>query len=338
MRFLSSLLLLAFGIFLAPSLAAQEFDCTVRVQAPQLQQADPAVIQTLESSVFEFMNNRNWTDDRFAEEERIECNINITITEDVTPTRFKAEATIQSSRPVLNSTYNTVTFRHLDKEWDFEYAAFEPLNFNDISYSSELTALLGYYAYLMLGYDYDSFAPSGGTPWFVRARQVVQLAGEGGRNGWKAFDGTRNRYWIVDNVLNPRFNDMRSAFYDYHRNGLDQMHKDIAEARTDMIGTLQTVGNVAKANPNTMGVVVFSNTKSDEIFSIFSHEQVPPSSKTAVGNTMVRLDPANAQRFLSMGKSGSGRGSATTSPSNRPNNTVPRGNGRGGNSGMIKGK
>ncbi len=317
-------LLLTFGMFAAQ---AQELDCKIRIQAPNLQLVDPAIFKTLEADIYEFMNTRDWTEgDAFSDEERVECNINIAILEEISQTSFKGELTIQASRPVYNSTYESVIFLHNDKDFDFEYAQYQPLNFNINAYNGELTSVLAFYAYMILGFDYDSYAPEGGSPWFVQARQIVQNANDQGRKGWKAFDGTRNRYWMIENQLDPKFSGLRAAYYDYHRKGLDVMHKDADLGRAQILSSLQKVEKVSKNNPNSMGITVFSNTKSDEIFDIFNYFRVPNGEKTKVGTMMVRVDPANAQRFLSLGKTTSNSGGR-----NMGSQTVPR-PGSGGSS------
>lgn len=310
---------------------AQELNCTVRVQAPQLQLVDPAVFKTMEAELYEFMNTRDWTEgDAFSDDERINCNINIAIVEEISQTRFKAELTIQASRPVYNSTYESVTFFHNDKDFEFEYAQFQPFNFNVNAYNSELTSVLGFYAYIILGFDYDSFEKEGGTKWFVQARQIVQNATDQGRKGWKAFDGTRNRYWMIENQLDPKFSGLRSAFYEYHRKGLDEMHADAELGRAQILRALQKVETVSKSNANSMAITVFSNTKSDEIYDIFNYFRIPNSEKMKVGTMMVRVDPANAQRFLSLGKTTNAPGGRNTVPTMNNNNssgsmTSPRG-------------
>jgi len=318
MKYIFSLLLVVFGF---SQVVAQELNCNVRVQHPQVQNVDPAVFKTLETSIYEFMNQRTWTEDEFSEEERIECTFNLTIVEDLSPTRFKAEVIIQASRPVYNSSYKTVIFEHKDKDWEFDYAQFEPLNFNRNSYSTELTQLLAFYAYTIIAYDYDSYSFEGGTPYFNIAREVVLNAADGGKSGWGAFDSRRNRYWIIDNILDPRFAPLRDCFYKYHIEGLDMMNEDAAKGRKNILTGLEKVGQTSKSNPNSMAVTVFSNTKSDEIYEIFNFMQVPPAEKSKVGNTMVRVDPSNAQKFLSLGRS-SGRSSTIPTKG-----TVPAGRG-----------
>lgn len=304
------------------SIKAQELNCKIRIQAPNLQLVDPAIFKTLEADIYEFMNSRDWTEgDAFSDGERIECNINIAIIEEISQTRFKGELTIQASRPVYNSTYESVIFFHNDKDFEFEYAQYQPLNFNVNAYNSELTSVMAFYAYIILGFDYDSFSAEGGTPWFVQARQIVQNATDSGRKGWKAFDGTRNRYWLIENQLDPKFRALRSAYFEYHRKGFDVMHEDADLGRAQILKALQKVEKTSKNNPNSMAIAVFSNTKSDEIFDVFNYFRVPNGEKMKVGTMMVRVDPANAQRFLSLGKSSSNPGGRNFGNGN----SVPRG-------------
>ncbi len=207
------------------NLWAQELKCGVEVVTPKLQLNDPKVFEVLKTSVFEFMNNRKWTDDVFQEEEKIEVNLLINITEEISATRFRATFTIKSVRPVHNSSYNSVLFNHVDDEIEFSYEQYQPLTYNDNTFIDNLTATLAFYSYMVVGLDYESFSPGGGTPYFQKAQNIVNNAQNTSEPGWKAFEKSFNRYWIAENFNNSKYGDFNKIIYDYHRNGMDVMYK-----------------------------------------------------------------------------------------------------------------
>jgi len=206
---------------------AQELNCEVTVRADALQITDPAVIQTLEQEITKFMNERVWTDDNFSSDERIKCQLILSITEDPGNDVFKATASTSLSRPVFNADYETTLYGVKDESWNFKYRQFDDMNFNESVYTSELTSLLAFYAYVFIGTYYDSFAPSGGTPYFLKAQTLVNNAqNESASKSWDAFGGKITRYTYIENILNNRYKGMRNVYYEYHRNGLDKMYDD----------------------------------------------------------------------------------------------------------------
>ena len=213
LRSFFSLLILTGMLFGGSALQAQELQCGVNVSAPQLRVADPKIFKTLETAIYEFMNNRTWTGDKFKAEEKIRCEINITITDELSIDRFRAQVAIQSSRPLYNSDYQTVTFNWVDKDWEFSYVEYQPLEFNENIVLNNLTSMLAYYAYIIIGLDYDSFALNGGTTYLQKAQKIVNNSQNACEKGWKPYDGIRNRYWLTDNLMNPRFAGYREAFY-----------------------------------------------------------------------------------------------------------------------------
>ena len=165
------------------------------------------------------MNTRKWSEDVFKPEERIDCQILITITEEVSSGKFRAQTSIVSRRPVFGSDYNSTLLNFQDKDFEFQYGEYQPLDYNENQYTTNLTSMLAYYAYIIIGLDYDTFSPKGGDPYFVKAQAIVNQAGNSDSKGWKAYDGTRSRYWFVSNLLDPKFSAMRDAVYQYHRQG-----------------------------------------------------------------------------------------------------------------------
>jgi hypothetical protein len=284
------------------SAIAQEIRATVNISTPKLQKADPQVFETLKRSMEEFFNNTAWTDDEFQEDERIEVQIQMTITEEESDTRFKADLIMQSSRPVYNSNVNTVVFTHLDRDVRFDYQQYQPLIFSQNAYNDNLTSILSFYAYLIIGMDYDTFSPFGGEPFFLLAQQIMNAVptNEAAQfRGWMARDGNRNRYWLMENLLNPRIRPLRQVMYDYHRLGLDLMYKDPEASRATMAASLQLLDNVMRNYPNAMMLQAFANAKRDEVIEIFKNGE--KAEKGQVKNTMIRIDPANAATYQRIG-------------------------------------
>ncbi len=301
MRYIITILCLCLCM-MTKSLLAQELNAKVIIQAPKLKLVSPKVFKTLENEIQAFLNQQKWTNDQFKQEERIECSFLISIIDELSPTSFQAKVTVQSNRPVFNSSYNTLLLNHQDKDWTFQYVEYEPLEFNDNAYLSELTSLLAFYAYLIIGLDYDTFAPLGGKANLVKAQEVVTQAQNSPSKGWKAFGSTRNRYWMVENLLDKKFEPMRRGLYEYHRKGLDMMYDKPDIARRSIIKSLGMVQGVHKNVPNSMGVNAFINAKGDEVINVFSDPKVPVSDKMKAFNAMVALDPANLQLYESINK------------------------------------
>ena len=219
-RYLFLLILL----FPVRHILAQELNCSVKVNAQKRQLVDPKVYETLEQTIREFMNSTKWTDDFFQTEERINCNILLTIQEELSATSFSADLAIQASRPVFNSDYETAILNHIDKEVTFSYEEFQPLIFSRNTYNDNLSAVLSFYAYVILGLDYDSFSLFGGEPYLQAAQEIINnvpSSAAAANKGWRSVDGNRNRFWIAENLLSPRIREFRETWYQYHRHGLD---------------------------------------------------------------------------------------------------------------------
>lgn len=283
------------SIFLFVNGNAQEFDLKVSINAPGLSIADPKVLKTLEGEIQEFYNNRTWTDDNFEPEERIEGILQINISEDLSATSFNGSVLISTARPVYNSNYSTVLINHVDKNFKFSYEQNAPLRDNSVSYTDNLSSMLTYYAYLILGFDYDSFSPSGGNKYFKIAQNIIgnvpsniQKAGF----GWSASESSRNKYWIIENLLNPRFRPYREAFYKYHRNGLDLMADNATLAKSNILNSLKSIDRVNRSFRNSMLLQMFSNSKNTEILEIYKNSLKP--EQRVVYNIMSTIDPAQS--------------------------------------------
>jgi len=282
-------------IFSLATLYAQELRVDVTINFPKNQTADPQLYSTLELGLEEFMNNTKWTEDTYQENERIDVKMGINITEEVSATQFNAEMLIQATRPVYGSRQNTALLEHADKEFSFNYTQFQPLEFNRNAFTSNLTSFMAFYAYVILGLDYDSFELEGGTPYFQTAQEVLNAVPNGTAKGWSSLDGQRNRYWMVESTLSPRAGDYRSALYEYHRLGLDLMSSQPDVARQNISNAIQKINGFSKSYLNAMSIQMFTNAKRDEIVDIYTGAAT--TEKRAVHSVMVRIDPANASKY-----------------------------------------
>jgi hypothetical protein len=294
MRKLGLLICLLFTAF---CLQAQELLCEVKILDNQIQLTDKRIFRTLEQALTEFMNTRKWTEEDVKPNERIECNIQIIMSEyDVKTNHFKGAAQVQARRPIFGSSYNTQIFNLNDENWDFTFVEFQPMIFNDNSFSSNLTSLLAFYAYYIIGMDMDSYGLLAGTPYFVKAFQVVNNAQPTGLAGWQPFErNLRSRFNLTDNVLNDRFRPQREAFYKYHRLGLDQMIKDQEAARKNIYASLELVKKVFKVAPNTVMLIVFFEAKGDELVNIY--KGAPANEKPKVVALLSEINPGNISKY-----------------------------------------
>ena len=236
------LLLLAVSV----GLYSQEFRCNIQVVSQQIQGTNKQVFQTLQNAMYEFMNNRVWTDHVYTMEERIECNMMFNITEQMSADEFKGTLTVQARRPVYNTNYNTTTLNFVDNDIRFRYVEFAPLEFDLNSNLSNLTSILAFYAYFILGIDYDTFSLMGGTPYFNNAERIVLNAQNAAETGWKPMDNIshKNRYWLVKDMIDTDYEPVRAFNYRYHRLGLDVMDEKIAEGRAEITNSLELLRNV----------------------------------------------------------------------------------------------
>lgn len=282
----------------APLSRAQELNCIVSVVSPKNQNIDPRVFKNLETAIMEFMNGRKWSGDTYKEFERIECSIIINITDIPKEGVYRASAIINAQRPVYNSNYNSVLFNYQDKEFDFNYQDLQILDYNDNGYSANLTSLLAYYAYLILAYDGESFASEGGSSFFLKALNVMNNVPANERSvykGWSKLDGQRNRFVLVDSWLNPRYKDVRKAYFMYHYNGLDKMYDDAASARSMITASLSLLQNVNLDNPALMPLRIFFESKREELVNIYSKADM--MEKNMIVTLLGTLDPINSDNY-----------------------------------------
>lgn len=248
---------------------AQELNCNVIVNADQVNQTNKQIFRTLEKSLNDYVNKTQWTNRDFNVNERIECSMMITISEYDNST-FSGTIQIQSNRPVFNSTYQSPVFNYQDKQFTFNYVEFAPLYFNPNVFESNLTAVISYYVYIILGIDADTFSPEGGTSYFERAQSIVNLSQSSGFSGWRQADGNRTRWELVDNLLSNTFNEYRMALYNYHRKGMDVLVDDPQTAKNTILDSMLLLDKLNNTRPNSFVLQAFFDAKSEEIANVFS--------------------------------------------------------------------
>ena len=283
------------------NLNAQELNCNVQVVTQQIQGTNKQIFETLQRDLYEFMNNRKWTSHVYEYNERIECNILINITEQTSSDEFTGTMQVQSSRPAFNSTYNSVMLNFKDNNIRFRYVEFQPLEFIETGHLSNLTSIMAFYAYVILGLDYDSFSPEGGTEYFEKAERIVINAQNAPESGWKAYEGTgnRNRYWLIRNILDDKYSPVREFIYRYNRLGLDQMSSNRIEGRAEIAESLRLIQEVyrEKPDPYLFLLQVIFDAKSDEFLNIFKANEAPPDEKRRVHMILTEVDPANKNKY-----------------------------------------
>lgn len=275
---------------------AQELNCSVQVLHPQLTSTnDRQVLEELEKSVFEFMNNTRWTKDTYTNEERIECSITITVSERLSTDEFKGSIQVQSRRPVYKSSYNSTMFNWSDNDFQFRYLPYQAMEFSETQHLSNLTSVLAFYANIILAIDYDSFELKGGEQFYRKAQTIVTNAQNDPTKGWRSFDSQKNRYWLVENMFNPIFSPLREAYYFYHRVGLDVLMTDKEAGRQSVFEALKLVRAVHLQRPSSFNVQLFFNAKAEEIVNVFSIAF--PDEKGKVVNLLNEIDPAHTAQY-----------------------------------------
>ena len=284
---------------------AQEFNCRVSVMHDKITGVDVQVFNAMQKAMNDFMNSQKWTSDEWGATEKIDCNILINLTANNInndPESYSANMSIQATRPVYNSTYTSKLIDYQDKDVAFKFSPFTPLHFDDNAVSGidplagNLTAILAYYSYLILALDYDSFSPNGGTNFMRKAQNVVNNAPDGkGVSGWKAVESTRNRYWIIDQMMNARFGDVRKFWYTMHRESLDSMYAKPNESRTRILSNIKKLYDVNKENPSSAYLQFLFNAKSDEFIHLLGG--APKNERAQYITLLDALDVPNSGKY-----------------------------------------
>lgn len=274
---------------------AQELNARVQILAPTVPNINKRNLEILQNIIREFLNNNKWSNETYTPIERIECNFVITITAWDGGAGYKAEAQIQSSRPVYNTAYNSTLLNISDKDYDFNYNEGQSLDFSDQNFISNLSSLLSFYAYTIIGLDKDSFNKLGGTYFYNKAQNILNVAQVSGNKGWKAFDGLKNRYWLNENLQNKSFEELRQFIYDYHLNGLDLMQEDPIAGAKRIITLLSALKKMDKQKLGSIFPNMYLATKADELVNILSATN--PQDKIQAYNLLSEIDPANINKY-----------------------------------------
>lgn len=280
--------------------SAQELNCTVIVNAEMVENQERRVFTDMETAFAQFLNNRKWTDHNYEPEERIRCQLIVGIKSQPSVGSFTATVQIQSVRPVFNTNMETrllaLTQNYADQDWQFEYTESQPLDFNVNNFTNNITSILAYYAYMIIGLDYDSFSKLGGTPYFEQAFTIVNNAQQTGRAGWQQFvNPPRNRYWLIENLMSPQFREVREGIYEYHRLGLDKFLSNPDEARQTVLGVLQKFQTAYQARQNSFLIILFMYAKSNELINIFSQGDI--NVRRQAYEIMIEIDPTKTDEY-----------------------------------------
>lgn len=282
-----------FGMACASS-AAQELNCTVEVNAQKIEGGSKSVFQTLQEAITEYMNETAFSNATFANNEKIDCRLYLTVSE-YTDDRITGDLQVQLSRPVYNSTYTTTLFNFKDNRVSFEYREGEPIIFNETTVENNLTAILNYYAYLFLALDFDSFSPQGGQPFYERAASIVQAAQSMGEIGWKAFEDPKNRSGVLTSFTAPATSAYRQMLYDYHRKGLDEMVTSPDKGRAAITSSLSAIETIYKADPMSAALSIFRDSKLDELVNVYSKS--PQTERDLVYKLLQPIYPSENDRL-----------------------------------------
>jgi hypothetical protein len=280
-------------------LKGQELNCQVSIVTDIKQEVSSTeieIINQLEQTIFELMNNTQWTKDKFNVEERINCQLLLQIKDIPSSGSYTGSLQIQSSRPVFNSSYNTLLFNFQDEDIQFSYSRNAVLVYAPNQFRDNLTSILAFYAYFIIGMDYDSYALKGGAAYFNEAQQIVSNAQATSAAGWKSSESSKkNRYWLVDNVLHQLFEPLRECNYEYHRLGLDVLYNSKEEGRKAIHDGINKLNKVVSTRPNSINLLNFVQAKQIEIRNLFA--DADQKDKVEMVNILKRIDPANASKY-----------------------------------------
>lgn len=292
------------------SSAAQEINCKVSIRRDRILNVEQQVFVDMERNIANFINSRKWTNDEYASAEKIDCTImfNLTAKLDGIADAYEATMNIQATRPIFNTGYSTSLINFVDKQANFKFSQFSPLVFDDNRVSSSgdaltdnLSATLAFYIYTILGLDYGSYAMNGGNLYFKKAQNVVNNAPEGkGVNGWKGTEGTKNRFWLAEQLLNPRFADFHKYWYTMHRLGFDVYYDKPVEAKKNILGGISTLQKLNRDNPNAILVQFFFNAKSTELLNLLSDMTV--EDRQPYITQLSQADVTNAQKYQNLSR------------------------------------
>jgi hypothetical protein len=276
---------------------AQQLNCTVTVNSEAVGQSNNQIFKTLQTALNDFVNRTDWTGQSYDQNERIPCTMFINVTQ-YNSGQFQASIQVQSARQVFNSSYASPIFNFNDKDFNFDYIEFQNLSYSQGSYDSNLVSVIAFYSFVIIGMDADTFSPSGGTPYFESAQDIVSVAQQGGSKGWTQADGNQNRYFLINDLVSPTYSAFREAMYLYHYKGLDKMAEDTKAGKEGVKAGLDKLNEVNSVRPNAFLTRIFFDAKSDEIVSIFSGG--PSIAIADLVDKLNRLSPLNTGKWSSI--------------------------------------
>jgi hypothetical protein len=278
---------------------SQELNCNVQVSAQMIQGSNREIFVNMQRDIYEFINNTVWTNHLFSYAERIDCNMLINLTEQISGDEFRGTIQVQLRRPAFNTTYNSTMLNFVDNNFQFKYVEFQTLEFDPSAHRANLISVLAYYVYIILGVDYDSYSLLGGTEFYQMAEKIVTNAQNAPESGWKPYDGSRNRnrYWLVKNILDKEYEGVRQFIYEYDINGLDRLESRVSEARNSMAESLKLIQEVFRKKPDPFMyfLQIIIDSKSDEVINIFLGAF--PEERSRVVQIMTEIDPANKSKY-----------------------------------------
>ena len=275
---------------------AQELNANVQILAPTSGALNTDLIPSMKKALENIINNTVWTDEMYEVEERIDCSFILTI-DAAANNNYSGSLQVSYSRPIYNSNYKSPVLNYIDNDVSFTYLESEPLEYSENQVRNNLTALASFYSFLIIALDKDTYSLNGGQAYFLKAQNIVNLSQSGNFGGWKSFDGSKNRFWLIDNILNTGFSDIRQCYYDYHRNGLDLMHNESkqAQAKTTISNSIIALQNIYQKRPNAFILQVFFDAKSDEIVSIF--KEGPNMDTSPLVAVLKQIDGARNNKY-----------------------------------------
>ena len=292
-------------VLISFSADSQELLCNVQVNSNQVQTSDRKIFQTLQTAIYEFVNNTEWTNTVINNEERIECTILINIKERISSDEFKASIQIQSTRPIYGTSYKSTLFNYIDNNFRFKYLEFQALEYSESTHLSNLTSVLAFYVNIILGLDFDTYSEYGGMEYFVKAQTIVNNCQNTAEIGWKAFENDKNRYWMAHDFLESRYINVHEVMYRYHRLGMDKLGEEPDDARFEITESLEELRKVYRENPSAFILKLFFDAKSNEIIKIYS--EAYPNEQARIIKTLVEIDPTNSSKYQVITESSEGR-------------------------------
>lgn len=287
-------------IFLISNLTgfSQELICNVRINSSQIQTSDRKVFQTMQTAIYEFINNNIWTSTKIDSEERIECTIMINISRKISNDEYEGSIQIQSTRPIYGTSYKSTLFNYLDNNFRFKYLEYQSLEFSNSTHLSNLTSVLAFYINIIIGLDFATFSEEGGSEYFNIAQKIVNNAQNAPEQGWKAFESDKNRYWLANDLLDSRYADFNLVLYRYHRMGLDNLAEEPEDSRYEITEAIESLKRIYRQNSSALLLKIFFDAKTDEIVNIYS--EAFPNEKARIIKTLLEIDPSNSTKYQSI--------------------------------------